>query len=204
MLPAAQVLMAADCPPKATVPALPPRFVPLIMTTVPAAPLFGARLLIAGVSTVNATPLLCNPPIASTTFPLVAPLGTTAVTLVLVQFDVEADRPLKVTVPVVPVKLLPAIEMEAPGSPLAGVRLVIVGATATVKFTPLLATPPAAVTTTLPETAPEGTTTVMLLLVQPVIDVTGMLPNFTALPVPWALKFDPAIVTEDPTSPELG
>jgi hypothetical protein len=97
----------------------------------------------------------------------------------LVQFGVDAVRPLKVTVPVDPVKLLPAIEMEAPGSPLEGVRLVIVGTTATVKFTPLLATPPAAVTTTLPEIAPDGTLAVMLLLVQPVIDVVATLPNVT-------------------------
>jgi hypothetical protein len=139
----------------------------------------------------------------TTTFPFVAPFGTTAVTLVLVQFGVDAGRPLKVTVPVVPVKLLPAIAMEAPGSPLEGVRLVIVGATITVKFTPLLATPPAAVTTTLPETAPEGTTAVMLLLVHPAI-VAEAPPNVTALPAPWALKFDPAIVTEAPTAPVFG
>jgi len=80
----------------------------------------------------------------------------------------------------------------------------MLGAGVTVNGTPELCTPPASVTTTLPETAADGTTAVMLLVVQLVIDVTGMLPNFTALPVPWALKFDPAIVTEDPTAPELG
>jgi hypothetical protein len=139
----------------------------------------------------------------ATTFPLVAPFGTTAVTLVLVQFVVEAGRLLKVTVPVVPVKLLPAIEMVAPGSPLEGVRPVIVGATATVKFAPLLATPPAAVTTTLPDTAADGTLAVMVLLIQPVI-VAAAPPNVTALPAPWALKFDPAMVTEEVTAPVFG
>ena len=179
MLPSAQVLIAAVCPPKVTVPALPPRLVPLIVTTVPGAPLFGTTLLIAGVRTVNAIPLLCNPAMVATTFPLVAPFGTTAVTIVLVQFVIEAGRLLKVTVPVVPVKLLPAIEMDAPGSPLGGVKLLIVGGTATVKLTPLLATPPAAVTTTLPDIAPDGTKAVMLLVVQLLIDVAVMLPNVT-------------------------
>ena len=42
------------------------------------------------------------------------------------------------------------------------VRELMLGAGVTVKLTPLLATPPAAVTTTLPVVAPEGTMAVML------------------------------------------
>jgi hypothetical protein len=80
----------------------------------------------------------------------------------------------------------------------------MLGAGVTVNGIPALCTPPAAVITTLPETAPDGTTAVMLLVVQLLIDAAATLPNFTALPVPWALKFDPAIVTEDAIAPELG
>ena len=50
---------------------------------------------------------------------------------------------------------------------------------------PVLETPPTAVTTTAPF-APDGTTAVTLLVVQLLNDVAGMVPNFTALPVPCA------------------
>jgi hypothetical protein len=50
--------------------------------------------------------------------------------------------------------------MDDPTAPLLGVRLVMLGAGVTVKETPLLATPPAAVTTTLPVVAPVGTVAV--------------------------------------------
>ena len=68
------------------------------------------------------------------------------------------------------------------------------------KFTPLLPSPPA-VTTTLPEVAPDGTVTKMLDGLQLV----------TAAPVPLKVteptvvpKFDPAMVTDEPTAPEFG
>ena len=51
------------------------------------------------------------------------------------------------------------------------------------KVTPLLATPPAAVTTTLPVLAPVGTTAVMLLFDHALIVVAGVLLNLT-VPVP--------------------
>src|SRR6266705_3556254 len=127
MVPSAQLLIAAVCPPKVTAPVLPPRLLPLIVTTVPAAPLVGLRPLSVGASTVNAEPLLCKPPAVTTTLPFVAPFGTTAVMPELVQFEVAAVSPLNVTVPVVPVKLLPAIAMGAPGSPVGGVNNVILG-----------------------------------------------------------------------------
>jgi hypothetical protein len=138
------------------------------------------------------------------TFPLVAPLGTLAVILVFVQAEVVAACPLNVTVPVVVVKLFPAMVTELPGSALEGVKPLMVGAGGTVKTTPGLATPPAATATTFPVVAPVGTVAVMLLVVQLVIDVAGVPLNFTALPVPWVLKFAPAIVIEEPIAPVLG
>src|SRR5713226_566933 len=127
MLLSDQRLMAADCPAKVTVPPLPPKSSPLMVTNTPGTPLVGLKPLMVGASTSNTTPLLCNPLAVTTTLPLVAPLGTTAVMLVSVQLVVAAGWPLKVTVPVVPVKLFPAIVIDAPRSPLDGIRLLMLG-----------------------------------------------------------------------------
>src|SRR5687767_14259652 len=92
----------------------------------------------AGVLTVKVTPLLTWPPTVTTTGPVVAPLGTVAVMLVAVQFDVVACTPLKVTVPLVP-KLPPAIVTLVPTGPELGDTELMVGAgTVTVKLTLLL------------------------------------------------------------------
>src|SRR5438270_12184067 len=99
MLVSDQLLITADCPAKVTVPALPPKLLPLIVTLVPGTPLDGPMLLTVGTSTVNAEALLCRPAAVATTLPLVAPLGTTAVMLRFVHADVAAVCPLKVTVP---------------------------------------------------------------------------------------------------------
>jgi hypothetical protein len=82
-----------------------------------------------------------------------------------------AGVPLKVTWLPAPwmLKFAPAIVTEDPIAPLLGVRLVIAGAGATVKRLPVLDTPPAAVTTTLPVVAPFGTVAVMLPVAQAVM-----------------------------------
>ena len=56
-------------------------------------------------------------------------------------------------------KPVPVIVTEVPGGPVLGLKMAMVGAT--VKLTPLLATPPT-VTTTFPVFAPGGTKTTML------------------------------------------
>ena len=72
----------------------------------------------------------------------------------------------------------------------------------TVKFVPLLATP-ATVTTTLPEVAPEGSGTVMLVSLQ--IAPVATVPLNEALLVPCVEpKFDPVIVTDAPTGADVG
>jgi len=77
----------------------------------------------------------------------------------------------------------------------------VVSAT-TVKPTPLLATPPT-ITTTLPVVAPAGTCTTMLVALQ-FVGVAVVPLNFTVLVPCVAPKFAPAIVTEVPTSPDVG
>ena len=143
-----------------------------------------------------------TPPAAVTTIdPVVAPAGTTAVMLLVVQLVIDvAGVPLNFTPLPVPwvLKFVPAIVTYESTAPEFGVRLVMLGADVTVNVGPAgLETPPAAVTTTDPVVAPAGTTAVMLLVVQLVIDVAGVAPNFTALPAPWALKFVPAMVIEE-------
>jgi hypothetical protein len=72
----------------------------------------------------------------------------------------------------------------------------------TVKGTPLLATPPT-VTTTLPFVAPEGTGATMVEELQ--LDGVAVTPLKVTVLLPIEPpKFDPEIVTEVPTDPELG
>jgi hypothetical protein len=52
----------------------------------------------AGAVTVNATPLLATPPTVTTTFPVVAPVGTGTVILVALQLVGLPVVPLNVTV----------------------------------------------------------------------------------------------------------
>jgi hypothetical protein len=91
---------------------------------------------------------------------------------------------------------------EVPEEPLLGLRLVMLGRT--VKITPLLCTPPAAVTTTLPVVAPLGTVAVMPVLLQGPIELAVNPLNVT-VPFPCEdPKFVPAIATDVPTIPLLG
>ena len=133
--------------------------------------------------------------VVTTTFPLVAPLGTGVVMLVELQFVGVAAVPLNVTLlePWLDPKLTPEIVTEVPAGPAAGARLLIVGVCDTVKGTPLLATPPT-VTTMFPDVAFKGTGTVIVVPLQAVGAAVVPL-NVTVL-APWAEpKFEPVIVT---------
>jgi len=152
------------------VPCEAPKLAPVIVTEVPTAPAIGFRLVMLGTApTVKSTPLLGTPPTSTTTFPVVAPVGTGAVILVLVQFDALGCTPLNVTklwiLPTVGPKFVPVMITFVPTGPAVGLILVIAGAGVTVKVTPLLATP-LTVMTTFPVVAPVGTVTSMLLAVQ--------------------------------------
>jgi len=171
-----------------------------MVTEAPTAPEVGDKLLMLGAGvTVKFTPLLATPPAVTTTFPVVAPVGTTAVMLPVFQALIVAEVPLNVTVPCVLPKFDPAITIDEPTAPLFGVRLVMVGVGITVKLTPLLATPPA-VTTTFPVVAPVGTVAVMLVPVQVV--VVAVVP--LKVTVPELPKFEPAITIDEPTAPLFG
>jgi hypothetical protein len=72
----------------------------------------------------------------------------------------------------------------------------------TVKFTPLLGTPPT-VTTTLPVVAPAGTGATMFVALQ-LAGVAAVPLNVTVLVPCVAPKFAPVIVTDLPTPPDVG
>src|SRR5207245_3866664 len=81
-------------------------------------------------------------------------------------------------------------------------RAIFAAGVVTVKGTALLATPPR-VTTTFPVVAPAGTGTAMLVALQ-LVGVAVVPLNVTVLAPCAAPKFAPVIVTEVPTSAEVG
>ena len=145
-----------------------PKLLPVTVTTVLAVPKFGdSPAIVGGGPTTNGDPLLGSPLTVMTTLPVVAPAGTLAVMLPLLQLDGIPVTPLKVTVlaPCVAPKLLPLIVTVVPIEPADGETPLMAGGVATVKGTPRLA-PPFAFTITLPVLAPPGTGTAMLVLLQ--------------------------------------
>lgn len=118
-----------------------------------------------------------------------------------------AGRPLKVTVP--PLCVAPKFEPEmvtpTPARPASGDMKLIAGTgwVITLKFTPLLASNWWSVTTTLPEVAPEGTSTAMLESLQ--LCTVALTPLNVTPPKPCVCpKVMPEIVTEEPISPAVG
>jgi hypothetical protein len=107
---------------------------PAITIDDPTAPVFGVNDVMLGAPvTVNVTPLLDRPETVTTTFPVVALVGTVAVMLEAPQLVVVAVIPLNLTVldpPLVAPKFDPAITMEDPTAPVLGVSDVILGAAA--------------------------------------------------------------------------
>src|SRR5436190_1397554 len=208
MLVALQLVGVASVPLNLTVlvPFVAPKLAPVIVTAVPTGPDAGLRALIdGGTVTVKGTPLLARPPTVTTTFPVVAPVGTGTVRLVALQLVGVANVPLKtiVLVPGVAPKFAPAIVTAVPTGPDVGVKLVMLGAgVVSVKGTPLLARPPT-VTTTFPVVAPVGTGTVRLVALQ-LVGVANVPLNATVLVPGVAPKLAPAIVTVVPTGPDVG
>lgn len=170
---------------------------------VPADPEVGLRLVILGVAkTVKATPLLATALAVTTTFPVVAPVGTGTAMVVALQFVGIAAVPLKVTVPVVEPKFDPVMITGVPTGPEIGLKLVMDGVGTTVNVTGLLTAVPT-VTRTLPVLALVGTVTVMLLALQ-LVGVAGVPLKLTVLVPCVAPKLVPVIVTTDPAGPEAG
>ena len=175
---------------------------PVSVTDAPTAPVVGDTLVMLGVI-VKVDPLLSTPLAWTTTFPVVAPVGTGITIEVALQVPPGAKVPLKETVlvPRVDPKLVPVIVTEVPNGPEEGLTLVMLGAWTTVKVTPLLASPPT-VTTTGPVVAPAGTGAMMLVALQ--FDTVAIVPLKVTVLVPCeAPKLEPVIVMAVPTAPEV-
>jgi hypothetical protein len=209
MLVALQLVGVAVVPLNFTVlvPCVAPKFAPVIVTEAPTKPDVGFKLVMLGPAAVivNNTPLLAAPPTVTTTLPVVAPVGTTVVMLVLLQLVGVAVMPLNFTVlvPCVAPKFEPVIVTDAPTKPDVGFKLVTLGAEVVTVNGIALLSKPSIVTTTLPVVAPVGTTVVMLVSLQ-LVGVAVVPLNFTVLVPCAAPKLTPAIVTEVPTTPDVG
>ena len=188
----------------------PVKFVPWMVTVVPTCPLAGLKLVMVGVPPppvkLKFVALVAVPAgVERVTLPVVAPVGTTAVTFTLVTNVNAAAEPLNFT-EFTPVKFVPWMVTVVPTLPLAGLKLVIVGVPppppVTMKLLPLCALPSDVVTMIGPVDAPLGTLTVTLcpdaLTVNPgafvPLNVTEVVPS----------KFVPWISTVVPTLPLAG
>jgi hypothetical protein len=133
MLVEVQPVGAAATPLNVTVlvPWVPPKLVPVIVTGVPIAPEVGFTLVMLGGGnvTVKPTALLATPPTVTTTFPVVAPVGTATTMLEELQLVGEAAVPLNVTVlvPCEEPKFDPLMVTAVPITPEVGLKLVMLG-----------------------------------------------------------------------------
>jgi len=187
------------------VPWVAPKFAPVTTTAAPAAPDVVERLVSRG-ATVNATPLLLTPPARTTTEPVVAVAGTGTEILVALHDVGVASVPLNETVlaPFVAPKFDPAMMTVLPEAPPVGERDVIDGAATTVNVVALLLAFDTRTTTFCAPVDTEGTVTTICVEFQLAIALAAVLPNFTVL-LPWVDPNPvPAIVTCDPTAPDVG
>jgi hypothetical protein len=181
---ALQIVGVATVPLNLTVPVpwVEPKFVPVMVTEAPTAPDVGERLVMLGAgNTVNAAPLVATPLAVTTTFPVVAPVGTGTTIEVALQVVGVAVVPLNLTAPVpwVEPKFVPVMVTDAPTAPDVGERLVMLGAGNIVNADALLSTP-LTDTTTFPVVAPAGTVTAIDVVAQ-LVAVAEVPLNFTVL-----------------------
>ncbi len=183
------------------------KFVPVIITVAPTAPLDGLKPVMVGEGKiVKLVELVPVAPLTVTEIgPVDVPEGITAVILVAVDAVTVATIPLKNStslLAMVVLKFVPVITMEAPTAPLPGLKLVIVGV-GTIKFAELVPVIPLTITDIGPEVAPKGTEVVMLVVVDAV--TTAVVPlKSTVFNDGVLLKLLPVIVTLTPNPPVLG
>ena len=158
------------------------KFVPVIVTTVPTAPLVGLKPVTVGeANTVKLAALeMVTPLTVIEILPVVAPAGTLAVMLLVVDAVTVADVLLNFTTLFagVVLKFVPEIMTVALTAPLDGLNPVRVGVANTVKLVALTIVTPLSVTEILPVVAPAGTVVVMLVFVDEVTTAAVLL-NFT-------------------------
>jgi hypothetical protein len=184
----------------------PVKFVPVMTTDVPTGPLVGVKLVIVGAPDVTVkTGVLPVPPWFCTAMkPVVAPVGTVAVSWLLFETVnvVAAVTPFEKRTENVPQRFDPLIVTELPTAPVVGLTVKPVGATdglTTSKLEALVAFPDGASTAMVPSTAPAGTVAVMTESEFTTNPGAFVPPNLTAVAGPPELKPEPLIVTDVPT-----
>ena len=141
------------------------------------------------------------PGVVTEIVPVVAPFGALVAMWLASVTEKVAVVPLNPTL-VAPVKFVPVIVTLVPTMPLAGEKLVMVGAAAfTVKLFVEVAVPTGVTITIFPVTAAAGTVSVTLVLLATEKVVAGIPPTATEVA---PVKFVPLTVTEVPTVPLVG
>ncbi len=113
-------------------PVAPVKFAPVTVTLVPVCPLVGEKLVIVGAAKLTVKLLAevavpCG--VAIEIFPVIAALGTVAVTLVaLTTVNVAAAPPI--VTEVAPLKCVPVTVTKVPAPPLVGLKLLMAGVAA--------------------------------------------------------------------------
>ena len=181
------------------------KFVPVMVTEVPSAPLLGVKLEMVGeATTIKLVALIISTPLVVTVIgPVAAPEGTEVVMLVAFENATVALMPLKVTVGD-GLKFVPVIITIALGAPLLGLKSAIVGVGKTVNDGPVIVTP-FNVSVTGPVVAPEGTMVVNFLPFAFELVTTASVPlKRTILSEGVGLKLVPFICTTAPIAPLFG
>jgi hypothetical protein len=180
--------------------------VPVMVIAVPTGPLAGVKLAIVGV-TVKFEALFTTCPPTVTAIgpaPAVIPAGTVMLTLVVVEDDTVALKPLMVTVLFtgVALKPVPLMVIAVPTFPLLGAKPDINGSTiksGSESVSPATLTE----TVTLPAVRPAGTEVVMLVEVA-AVTTAGIPPKVTSLSAGVSLKLVPEMIMDVPITPLVG
>jgi len=179
------------------------KFVPVIVTDVPGAPLLGLKLEIVGEFVIVKLVSEVAVPFSVVTviLPAVVLFATTAVICVsLSTVKLAAAVVLKRTT-VAPVKFVPVIVTEFPATPPLGLKLEIVGALRIVKFVDDAAVPLGVPTRILPVVLPAATVAVIWVPLSTEKLAAGLLLKVSAVA---PVKFVPVIVTIVPVTPDAG
>lgn len=182
------------------------KLVPVMVTVVPSAPIFGVKLEMVGEATTKklvGALVMVMPLVVTVIGPDAAPEGTEVVMLVAFEEVTVALMPLKATVGEA-LKFVPVMITTAPGAPLAGLNPVMVGVGKTVNDGPVIVTP-FNVTVTGPVVAPAGTVVVNFLPLGFESVTTASVPlNRTTFCEAVVLKLSPFIATVAPIAPLVG
>ena len=177
------------------------KFVPVMVTVAPIAPLVGLKSDIVGVPrTVKLVELLTvTPPTVTEICPVEAPIGTEVVILLVVEPVTIAGVRLKVTALFAGIllKFVPLMVTTALMVPLDGLKPEIVGEPSTLKFEVLVSVMPLTTTLIGPVDAPTGTIVVILVDVKPETVAATPLKNTEGE----VMKLVPERVTVAPTAP---